>query len=392
MSQFEADLQSRLTEIRGQDLFRQLRWLDSGHGHQVQIADKWYINFSSNDYLGLINHPELKEAAIHATEKYGTGAGASRLAGGSLVLFRELEEALAAFKGTQAALVFTSGYSAASGTISALISKDDIIIVDKLVHACIVDAARLSKAKIRVFGHNDMNGLEDRLKWAATATPAESGARKRRVLVVTESIFSMDGDRAPLREIVALKEKYGAWLMVDEAHATGVVGRGGRGLADELGVSQQIEIHMGTMGKALGSGGGFICGSRMLIDFLINSARSFVFSTAAVPAAAAAANKALQIIQSDEGDRRRVALMERVSEFNRLRQKTNAHPDSAIVPVIVGDEAAAMSLAEKMFHKQLLVPAIRYPTVARGSARLRVTFTAAHSRADAQLLAETLKA
>jgi 8-amino-7-oxononanoate synthase len=392
MCQFEADLRSRLTEIRRQDLFRQLRWLDSGHGHQIQIADKWYTNFSSNDYLGLINHPELKDAAIKATEKYGAGAGASRLAGGSLVLFRELEEALAAFKGTQAALVFTSGYNTASGTIGSLMTKDDIIILDKLVHACIVDAARLSKSKIRVFSHNDLDALEDRLKWATAETSPESGARKPRVLVVTESIFSMDGDRAPLREIVALKEKYGAWLMVDEAHATGVVGRGGRGLADELGVSQQIEIQMGTMGKALGSGGGFICGSRTLVDFLINAARSFVFSTAPVPAAAAAAAKALQIIQSDEGQRRRIALMDRVSEFNRLRQKSNAKSDSAIMPVIVGDEAAAMSLAEKLYQKQLLVPAIRYPTVARGSARLRLTFTANHTSADVQLLAATLKA
>jgi 7-keto-8-aminopelargonate synthetase-like enzyme len=271
-------------------------------------------------------------------------------------------------------------------------TKDDIIILDKLVHACIVDAARLSKSKIRVFSHNDLDALEDRLKWATAETSPESGARKPRVLVVTESIFSMDGDRAPLREIVALKEKYGAWLMVDEAHATGVVGRGGRGLADELGVSQQIEIQMGTMGKALGSGGGFICGSRTLVDFLINAARSFVFSTAPVPAAAAAAAKALQIIQSDEGQRRRIALMDRVSEFNRLRQKSNAKSDSAIMPVIVGDEAAAMSLAEKLYQKQLLVPAIRYPTVARGSARLRLTFTANHTSADVQLLAATLKA
>jgi 8-amino-7-oxononanoate synthase len=330
MSHFEADLQSRLTEIRRQDLFRQLRWLDSGHGHQIRIADQWYLNFSSNDYLGLINHPELKEAAVKATEKYGAGAGASRLAGGSLALFRDLEEALAAFKGTQAALTFTSGYSAASGTISSLMTKDDIIILDKLVHACIVDAARLSTAKIRVFGHNDLDALEDRLKWATAANASESGARKPRVLVITESIFSMDGDRAPLREIVALKEKYGAWLMVDEAHATGVVGRGGRGLADELGVSQQIEIQMGTMGKALASGGGFICGSRTLIDFLINSARSFVFSTAPVPATAAAADKALQIIQSEEGQRRRLALMDRVSEFNRLRQNPMPNPTAPL--------------------------------------------------------------
>ena len=391
MRQFEVDLQSRLTGIQEQDLFRQLRWLDSGHGHHIQTGGRTLINFSSNDYLGLINHPELKGAALQATEKFGAGAGASRLAGGSLALFRELEAALAAFKGTEAALVFTSGYSAASGAISSLLTKDDIIILDKLVHACIVDAARLSKAKIRVFNHNDLNALEDRLRWAAATAATESGRRQSRILIVTESVFSMDGDQAPLREMVALKEKYGAWLMVDEAHATGVLGREGRGLAEELGVNQQIEIQMGTMGKAMGSGGGFICGSRLLIDFLINSARSFVFSTAPVPAAAAAAAKSLEMFQRPEGHQRRAALRENVAQFQRLLGQKPGPFSSAIVPVIVGPEAKAVALSEHLYRQNLLVPAIRYPTVARGLARLRVTFTALHSSPDVQSLAAALK-
>jgi 7-keto-8-aminopelargonate synthetase-like enzyme len=201
----------------------------------------------------------------------------------------------------------------------------------------------------------------------------------------------MDGDRAPLREIVGLKEKYGAWLMVDEAHATGVVGKDGCGLADELGVSEQIEIQMGTMGKALGSGGGFICGSHTLINYLINSARSFVFSTAPVPAAAAAASKALEIIRSPEGRRRRATLMANVALLQRLRGKNEPQSASAIIPVIVGAEAAAVALAEELYRKKLLAPAIRFPTVPRGMARLRVTLTALHSQADVQLLAENLK-
>jgi 7-keto-8-aminopelargonate synthetase-like enzyme len=217
---------------------------------------------------------------------------------GSLAPFHELEESLANFKKTEAALTFSTGYAAAIGTICALLGKDDIIVIDKLVHACIVDAARLSGAKLRVFAHNDLNDLEDKLKWADKNSKAESGKRKTEILIVTESIFSMDGDAAPLREIVALKEKYGAWLMVDEAHATGIIGKNGRGLADELGVSDQIEIQMGTLGKALGASGGYICGSRTLIDFLVNRARSFIFSTAPVPAAAAAATAGIKLVQS----------------------------------------------------------------------------------------------
>ncbi len=236
-----------------------------------------FLNFSSNDYLGLASHPTLNEAVIKAIKKYGAGSGASRLICGSLAPFHELEEALAAFKGTEAALGFSTGYAAAIGTIGALLGKDDIIVIDKLVHACIVDAARLSGAKLRVFAHNDLNDLEDILKWA-NKKKLQVANCKSQILIVTESIFSMDGDAAPLREIVMLKEKYGAWLMVDEAHATGLYGKNRRGLAEEFEVSDRIEIQMGTFGKAVGASGGYICGSRSLIDFLVNRARSFIFS------------------------------------------------------------------------------------------------------------------
>jgi len=390
VSSFDDDLQSRLDALRGENLFRGLRRVDSAQGPRIEIGGQTFVNFSSNDYLGLASHPALKEAAIKAVEKFGAGAGASRLVCGSLAPFHELEETLADFKKTESALTFSNGYAAALGTITALCGKDDIIILDKLVHACIVDAAKLSGAKLRVFAHNDLNDLEDKLKWA-DKTKAEDGKRKAEILVVTESIFSMDGDAAPLREIVALKEKYGAWLMVDEAHAAGIIGENGRGLADELGISDRIEIQMGTLGKAIGASGGYICGSRALIDFLINRARSFIFSTAPVPVAAAAATAGIHLIQSAEGERCRMHFRQLIGELNSKLEIQNSKFSSAIIPLIIGDESQALAAATKLREQNIFVPAIRYPTVARGSARLRITLTAAHSASDAMTLVGALK-
>jgi 7-keto-8-aminopelargonate synthetase-like enzyme len=396
MSPFDAELQQRRAAIHAQGLLRELRRVDSPQGPRIEIAGRTLLNFSSNDYLGLANHPALKEAAIKATEKFGAGAGASRLICGSLTPFHELEEALATFKGTEAALTFSTGYATAVGTITALLGKDDIIILDKLVHASIVDAAKLSGAKLRVFAHNDLNDLEDKLKWAsqqrvgrvtpcapgiASQSDGAHGVTRPTTLVVTESIFSMDGDAAPLREIVALKEKYGAWLMVDEAHATGIFGTNRRGLAEARGVSDHIEIQMGTLGKALGASGGYICGSRALVDFLVNRARSFIFSTAPVPAAAGAAQAAIHWVQSAEGQKLNARLWALITTFK-------AESGSAIIPLIVGPESAAVAAATKLREQGIFVPAIRYPTVARGAARLRITLTAAHSETDLkQLLA-----
>ena len=381
MNSFADELNRRLAMLREQNLFRELRRVDSAQGPRIKIGGQSFLNFSSNDYLGLANHPALKKAAMHAVEKFGAGAGASRLICGSLAPFHELEESLATFKQTEAALTFSTGYAAAVGTITALCGKDDIIILDKLVHACIVDAAKLSGAKLRVFAHNDLNALEDKLKWADKAK-AESGKRKAEILVVTESVFSMDGDAAPLCEIVALKEKYGAWLMLDEAHATGIMGKNGRGLADALGASGQIEIQMGTLGKALGASGGYICGSRALIDYLVNRARSFIFSTAPVPAAAAAATAGVKMVQSAEGKSLRSQLQQRGAEFKSAIRHPPSDIVGAIVPLIFGDESKTLAAAAKLREKNIFVPAIRYPTVARGAARLRVTLTAAHSEAE----------
>jgi 8-amino-7-oxononanoate synthase len=397
---FNEELTRRIDALRSQSLYRQLLQVDSPQAPNIQIDGKSYLNFSSNDYLGLANDPVLKKAAIEAVEKFGAGSGASRLISGSLAPHHALEKKLAAFKKTEAALTFSSGYAAAVGTICALVDNNDVIIVDKLVHASIVDAARLSGAKLRVFGHNDFDGLAKILAWADERHKQPSAAesdREPRTLIVTESIFSMDGDRTPLRELVNLKDSFGAWLMVDEAHGTGVFGPTGAGLAEEYAVADKIEVQMGTMGKALGSGGGYICGSRALIDYLTNRARSFIFSTAPVPAAAAAAAAALDILQSERGVTLRKNLWQRINQLCDSRDKgpkVGLAPDirGAIVPVMIGEESRAIDIASKLREQGIFVPAIRYPTVARGQARLRITLSAAHSADDVAKLIETLDA
>jgi len=392
MTNFEQELQSRLAALRAQGLYRELRAIDSPQGTRITVNGRTLLNFSSNDYLGLANEPALKQAACEAIGRYGAGAGSSRLVCGSLAPHHELENTLAEFKGTESALSFSTGYATALGTIGALVAKEDVIILDKLVHACIVDAARLCGAKVRVFAHNDLADLESILKWAdaRTATTHSAGSRAR-MLVVTESVFSMDGDQAPLRELVELKEKYGAWLMVDEAHATGLYGPSRRGLAEELAVSDQIEVQMGTLGKALGASGGYICGSRKLIEYLINKARSFIFSTAPVPAAAAAATAGIRLVMSAVGQERRATLWQRVAELNSGLNPAGRACQSAIVPLIIGDEAKAVGAAAALHEKGVFVAAIRYPTVARGTARLRVTLSAAHTRDEVDQLADTLE-
>ena len=392
MNEFDKELILRLDALRKQGLYRELRRITSPQSPRIQLAGRTLLNFSSNDYLGLANHPALKCAAIAALERYGAGAGASRLICGSLTPHEELDETIAGFKDTQAAVSFSTGYAAALGTICALLGKDDVIILDKLVHASIVDGARLSGAKPRIFPHNDLNKLENILKWSRRrARNTEHGTR---VLIVTESVFSMDGDHAPLREIVELKEKYGAWLMVDEAHATGLYGANNRGLAEELGVSDRIEVQMGTLGKAFGASGGYICSSRALADYLVNRARTFIFSTAPPPSAAAAAAAGIRFVQSAAGNERRNLLWQRVAELESkiipLRAGQKSKIPSAIIPIIIGDETRAMEASTALREQGFLIPAIRYPSVARGQARLRVTLTASHTPADIAALTQAL--
>jgi len=374
-------LLGRLAEIEAQNLKRRLRTIESAQGPVVTMAGRPIVNFSSNDYLGLAADPRVIAAAVGTTERYGAGAGSARLICGNQSPHAALEEALARFKGTEAALAFSTGYAAAVGTISALVGQNDVIILDKLCHASLVDGARLSGATIRVFPHNHLEKLERLLSWA------RENFAKSNVLVVTESVFSMDGDTAPLREIADLKDRYDAWLMVDEAHGTGVLGPDGRGLASELGVAHRVDIQMGTLGKALGSAGGAICGSRALIDFLVNRARSFIFSTAPGAASAAAATEAIRLLESGEA----APLIERLWS-NLERFSPRKRPASAIVPHLVGDEAAAISRSESLREQGFLVPAVRYPTVARGQARLRITISAAHSPEQVDSLRAALSA
>jgi 8-amino-7-oxononanoate synthase len=398
MMSLEQTLHGELEQLRQEDLYRELRRIDSAQGPRVVVEGQTLLNFSSNDYLGLASHPSLKEAATRAISVYGAGSGASRLICGSLAPHHQLEEALAEFKDTEAALSFSSGYATAIGTISALLGNEDIIIVDKLVHASMVDAARLCGAKLRVFAHNDLNALEKILKWTdqrAGASDTGASKRSRRVLVVTESVFSMDGDLAPLREIIELKEKHGAWLMLDEAHATGLFGEHRRGLAEAYGLGGRVEIQMGTLGKAMGSSGGYVCGSRLLVDFLINRARGFVFSTAPVPAASAAATAAVRLLQSAEGESRRVRLWQQVDMTKNLLINSGwklPPIQSGIIPLIVGSEAGSLALAAGLREQGVLIPAIRYPTVARGKARLRATVTASHSVDDLSMLERAIRA
>lgn len=388
MESLDETLTNELKSLQKQGLSRKLRRIESPQGPHVRVGSDSLINFSSNDYLNLANDPILADAGREALETFGVGSGASRLISGSLAPHHVLEDALASFKGTESALCFSSGYATALGVIPALLGRDDLVILDKRIHASVVDAARLSGAKLRVYPHNDLNRLEDILKWMNTgeAMPGGRSARKwRRRLIVTESVFSMDGDLAPLREIVELKERHGAWLMLDEAHATGLFGENRRGLAEAFSVSDRVDLHMGTLGKALGVAGGFIAGSRVLIDYLINRARSFIFSTAPLPAASAAALAAVRFIQSPEGEQRQKRLWSLVDHVKSalIEEGWRLPPvQSPILPLVVGMEYQAVDLADQLKSRGVMIPAIRYPTVARGSARLRLTVTAGHSLED----------
>jgi glycine C-acetyltransferase/8-amino-7-oxononanoate synthase len=385
---FENELKSRLRALEEAHLLRRLRRIDSAQGTIIdEHASTPLLNFSSNDYLGLATHPKLKEAASKAIDRFGTGSGASRLICGSIAPHHELEETLAAFKQTEAALTFSSGYATAVGTITALLTPADVVVLDKLVHASIVDAARLSGAKLRIFRHNDLDNLEEILKWSRRDSSVE---KPRRVLVVTESLFSMDGDFAPLKQIVELKDRHGAWLMVDEAHATGLFGKRRCGLCEELGVSDRVEVQMGTLGKAAGSAGGYIAGSRTLIDYLISKARSFIFSTAPVPASAAAAQAGIAIINSPEGARLLDQLRTNLALTAEKLELAATAPRSPILPIHIGAETAALDLSRELLNEGILIPAIRYPTVARGQARLRLTVSSAHTNQQIERAASVL--
>jgi len=375
MRQFPEELR----ELDSAGLLRRLRTLDSPQGTEIRFPDgERILNFSSNDYLGLANDLELKEAFCKNIGKFGVGAGASRLVCGTLTPHHDLEEQLAAMKDSEAALCFSSGFAAATGTIPALCKKGDTIIMDKLCHASLIDGARLSEATMRIFPHNDLNKLGDHLRRAA-----EKIGKDGRILVITESVFSMDGDRAPLKEIVALKNRHNALLMVDEAHAFGIMGKSGRGLGALENVDDQIDLQMGTFSKAVGLSGGYICADRETVDLLINRARSFVYSTAPPPGLTATISDALSIIAGTRGDALREQLWKNINQLDTASE-------SAIVAQIIGDNEAALEASAKLLDAGFLIPAIRFPTVPRGTARLRITISAAHKSADIESLKDTL--
>jgi len=388
----------QLKALRAAALDRHLREISSSQGPEIEIDGRRLVNFSSNDYLGLANDSRLRKAAIEAVNEFGVGAGASRLISGTQSPHVRLERALAKWKGTEASLCFSSGYAAALGVIGALVSKNDVVLLDKLCHASLIDGAKLSGAILRVFPHSNLRKLESHLEWAGRVHPG------RRVLMITESVFSMDGDRAPLRDLIELKKRFGALLMLDEAHAVGVIGANGRGLAAEENASEDVDVQMGTLSKALGASGGYICGLRNLIEWLINRARSFIYSTAPPPAVAAAALVAVDFLSSSEGEKCRLLLWERINllrEFLRqlkigrwnaaVQRSTPNEASSAIFPLIVGGEQATLDLAAALKSEGFLVPAIRYPTVAKGSARLRITVTALHTEDQIRALSEAIK-
>jgi 8-amino-7-oxononanoate synthase len=365
-------LAAELAALEDAGLRRRLRALASASDAEVVLDGRRVLLLSSNNYLGLATHPAVVEAAADALRRWGCGAGASRLIAGHLELHAAVEAKLAAWKGTEAALLFPSGYQANVGAITALVGRGDHVWSDALNHASIVDGCRLARATVHVYPHRDVRALEADLAAAPT--------RGRR-LIVTDSVFSMDGDRAPLGALAALAEHYHSWLMVDEAHAAGVLGPHGAGLAAADGVSGAVHVHVGTLGKALGGGGAYVAGSRALVDILVNRARSFVYTTALPPAAVAAAGAAVDVVIAEP--ERRETLLRHAA---RLRAGLAAlgldvRGDTHIVPVVVGDNRRALALAEALLARGVLVHAIRPPTVPAGTARLRVTPMAVHGEA-----------
>ena len=370
----------KLQEIEADGLLRKLRSLENQDTRIIRSGTKEFLNFSSNDYLGLSTHPQLHEAFKNGIGE-AVGAAASRLITGNHPIHESLEVEIARYKKKEAALVFTSGYTAAVGTIPSLVGKGDFIVMDKLCHASLVDGARLSGATLRVYPHLHLKRCGELLK----SCRSQAG-NKNHILLVTESIFSMDGDLAPLGDLVELKKRYGTWLMVDEAHATGVLGEDGRGGEEFFGVEGGVDISMGTLSKALGCVGGFICGAQELKALLVNRARSFIYSTGLPLLICKAASTALRIAQEEPERRKKLQ-----RNMETLKESLKLPVQSPIIPWIVGNESRAMELAEKLRGEGVMIPAVRYPTVPRGKARLRISLNAVHTEKDITYLIKLLK-
>jgi glycine C-acetyltransferase len=372
-----------LQAIREASLYRRLQRVENDQGPTLMLDGREVINFSSNNYLGIANHPALAAAAKEAIDRYGCGSGASRLISGNMTLHEELETKLATFKGTEAALVFNSGFQANTGILSTLTGEGDAIFSDALNHASIIDGCRLSRAKSIVYAHGDLDQLESALK-----LEVEAG----RKLIVTETIFSMDGDEAPLGGIVELAEKYGAMVMVDEAHATGIFGSTGAGIVAKLGLGERVAVQMGTLGKALGGFGAYVAGSRALRELLINRCRSFIFTTSLPPAIMAMAMAAIDLVQQEP--ERREALWNNCrmlqAGLRELRFSLGSG-ESPILPLVIGDAGKCMQFSERLLEKGIFAQGIRPPTVPPGTSRLRITLMATHTRTQIDRAIDTFR-
>jgi glycine C-acetyltransferase len=367
-----------LAMLKEQGLYRRMPRIEGSQNARVVVDGKEVLLLCSNNYLGLADHPSLKEAAIRAVEKYGVGSGASRLVSGTMELHELLERQIASFKGTERALLFNSGYAANTGVIPALAQKGDVLYSDKLNHASIVDGCLLSRAHLVRYPHNDMASLRRRL--------AEHRGEGRRI-IIADGVFSMDGDMANLPELVAIKKEYGALLMVDDAHGTGVLGPNGRGTAEHFGLSSEIDISMGTLGKALGGFGAFIASSCEIIEYLVNRARSFIFSTSLPPAVLAAASAAFDIVASGEGADLRQRLAENTAYLRNSLCEAGFDimgSETQILPIFVGDTQRTLEFSRALLDEGVFVQGIRPPTVPVGSSRLRCTLMATHEEENLQ--------
>lgn len=373
MRPIEAMAREALAHQESAGLLREMRWIEGPQDAWIEREGRRLLLLCSNNYLGLASHPALGEAAIATLRESGVGAGASRLISGSMTIHRALEERFAEWKHTESALAFPTGYHANIGAITALVRRGDAVFSDELNHASIIDGCRLSGAAIEIYPHADVEALASLLR----------RSEGRNKLIVTDTVFSMDGDVAPLREICELAETHGAWVMVDDAHGTGVLGASGAGAVEQLGLHERVDVQMATLSKALGAAGAVVCASRPVIDLLVNRARSFIYTTGLPPPLAAASLAAVDVVQRQP--ERRAAL---AANGRRLRQGLTqlgyVVPDgeTPIVPVMVGESEPALALSRRLLDEGVLVTAIRPPTVPRGTARLRATVMATHTAAD----------
>ena len=382
-------LGDQINQLKEKGTHFKLRVLEDQQEPVCTFDGKKVINLASNNYLGLTTHPRLREAALAALEKYGVGSGAVRTIAGTMRIHMELEEKIARFKNVEACVVFQSGFAANAGTVSAILGKDDFIISDELNHASIIDGARLSRAKILVFRHKDIAHAEEQL-----ASVKDQPGHK---LLITDGVFSMDGDIGPLPALCDLAEKYGAIMMVDDAHASGVLGRNGRGTIDHFKVHGRVDVQVGTLSKAIGALGGYVCGSRDLIDFLCHRARPFLFSTSHPPSVAATCIAAFEVLEQEP------QLMEKLWENTRyfkkelgnlgfnIGGKNTPASETPITPIIVGEGRLAMQFSRELFNEGVMATGIAFPTVAEGKARIRTIVTATHKREQLDQALETMQ-